>query len=404
MKKTILVFILLIGSAHLSFAQLDAGTNTTAIGLGASSTDPNYKFTYQNNLIPHYGVGWFNDTQLNGGPMGYLGGYGGLKFFTGSQPRLYIDVMGNIGIGTTTPNAKLHVAADANTSGAPDNAQFYITGLASPGKRLSLAYNTSSNYGEIQAQAFGGSYSSLNLNPNGGNVGIGTISPGALFHVFTSAAGMNTQLAKFEYTQPGAKGSAYVTILSGTRSTDIEQNAGDGTFRYGTYMDSNIVNNYSASDGTYGNINFVTGNSGGGSVAMTIGGGTQKGNIGIGTTNPQGYKLAVNGNVIATSITVKLYANWPDYVFKKDYQLPKLSDIKTYINQNHHLPEMPTEQQIANNGLNLGDMNKLLVKKVEELTLYLIEKDEKEKAQQKIIADLNARLTKLEEKMQSTQK
>ncbi|MBB6129953.1 hypothetical protein [Mucilaginibacter lappiensis] len=102
------------------------------------------------------------------------------------------------------------------------------------------------------------------------------------------------------------------------------------------------------------------------------------GNIGINTasTSPQ-YKLAVNGAFIATSATVKLYSNWPDYVFKKDYQLPSLQDVKTYIDQNQHLPETPSAQQIAKDGLNLGEMNKLLMKKVEELTLYLIEQNKR---------------------------
>ncbi|MFI5163410.1 MAG: hypothetical protein ACHQHN_19175 [Sphingobacteriales bacterium] len=114
----------------------------------------------------------------------------------------------------------------------------------------------------------------------------------------------------------------------------------------------------------------------------------KNGNVSIGTTNPQDYKLAVNGSAIATSMTVKLYANWPDYVFKKDYQLPKLTDIKTYIDANHRLPDMPSEQQIAKDGLNLGEMNKLLVKKVEELTLYLIDQQKVNQSLQMEIDEL----------------
>jgi len=108
------------------------------------------------------------------------------------------------------------------------------------------------------------------------------------------------------------------------------------------------------------------------------------GNVGIGTANTQGYKLAVNGSVIASSMTVKLFANWPDYVFKNDYALPALSSVKQYIGQNHHLPELPSDAEVAKNGINLGEMNKLLVKKVEELTLYMIEKDDQLKVQTNI--------------------
>ncbi|WEA00653.1 hypothetical protein [Mucilaginibacter sp. SJ] len=81
----------------------------------------------------------------------------------------------------------------------------------------------------------------------------------------------------------------------------------------------------------------------------------------------------MNGSVIATSVTVRLYGSWADYVFKPTYKLPSLTEVKAYIDQYKHLPEIPSEQEIAKNGQNLGEMNKLLLKKVEALTLYLIE-------------------------------
>lgn len=98
------------------------------------------------------------------------------------------------------------------------------------------------------------------------------------------------------------------------------------------------------------------------------------GNIAMGTQSmPAGYKLAVNGAAIATSVTVKLNANWPDYVFQKGYELRSLADLKSYLDQNQHLPEIPSAEQINKGGQNLGEMNRLLLQKVEELTLYLIE-------------------------------
>jgi hypothetical protein len=109
------------------------------------------------------------------------------------------------------------------------------------------------------------------------------------------------------------------------------------------------------------------------------------GNVGIGTSTPQ-ETLSVNGNIRSKQVKVEI-ANWPDYVFKKDYQLPSLTDVKAYIDKNQHLPEIPSEAEIAKNGLDLGEMNRLLLKKVEELTLYMIEKDKKEK---------ETRITKLE--------
>jgi hypothetical protein len=122
------------------------------------------------------------------------------------------------------------------------------------------------------------------------------------------------------------------------------------------------------------------------------------GHVGVNINSmPTGYQFAVNGNAIATSMTVKLYANWPDYVFKPDYELPALTDVKTYIDQNHHLPEIPSAAEIAKDGLNLGEMNKLLMKKVEELTLYLIEKDKEQK-------DLKEKVTILTERIQVLEK
>jgi len=99
------------------------------------------------------------------------------------------------------------------------------------------------------------------------------------------------------------------------------------------------------------------------------------GNVGIGTNTPR-EALSVNGNIRAKQIKVEI-ANWPDYVFKPTYQLPSLTEVKTYIDQNQHLPEIPSEQEIAKEGQNIGEMNRLLLKKVEELTLYLIEQNKR---------------------------
>jgi hypothetical protein len=122
---------------------------------------------------------------------------------------------------------------------------------------------------------------------------------------------------------------------------------------------------------------------------------TSAGYVGIGTTDTHGFAFAVNGSAIATSMTVKLYANWPDYVFKPEYHLVPLNEIKTYIDRNQHLPDMPSEAEVTKNGINLGEMNTLLTKKVEELTLYAIEQKEEIEQLKKGQEALREALTKL---------
>jgi len=97
----------------------------------------------------------------------------------------------------------------------------------------------------------------------------------------------------------------------------------------------------------------------------------ENGNVGIGTVNPS-TKLAVNGDIRSREVVVET-ANWPDYVFKKDYPLQNLSDLEAYIRRNGHLPNIPSAAEIENQGQKLGDIQKKLMEKIEELTLYILQ-------------------------------
>jgi len=101
------------------------------------------------------------------------------------------------------------------------------------------------------------------------------------------------------------------------------------------------------------------------------------GNVGIGTNNTNGYKLAIGGNVVAEEIVVKLKNNWPDYVFNENYKKTNLGELEKYISDNGHLPNIPNSDKISNDGINLGEMQAKLLEKIEELTLYLIEQNKK---------------------------
>ncbi len=112
-------------------------------------------------------------------------------------------------------------------------------------------------------------------------------------------------------------------------------------------------------------FNFATG----ANIIMNL---KDNGNVGIGTTNPGSFKLAVNGKTWTTEVQVAV-SKPPDYVFEPTYHLSPLDSIKTYIDKNKHLPEVPSAKEMEKNGVNLGEMNMLLLKKIEELTLYVIE-------------------------------
>ncbi len=97
---------------------------------------------------------------------------------------------------------------------------------------------------------------------------------------------------------------------------------------------------------------------------------TREGNVGIGLKNPKD-RLEVNGQIHARSVKIDV-KNWADFVFEDSYQLPRLREIETYIQQEGHLPGVPSTQEVVEKGIELGEMQKILLQKVEELTLHLI--------------------------------
>jgi hypothetical protein len=112
-----------------------------------------------------------------------------------------------------------------------------------------------------------------------------------------------------------------------------------------------------------------------------------KGQVGIGIINPQA-KLAVNGDIMAKKIKV-IQTGWPDYVFQNSYRLRPLCEVEQFIKERHHLPEVAPAEEVESNGLNVGDNLAVLLKKIEELTLYAIE-------QQKVIDKLEAKMKAME--------
>ncbi|WP_461639607.1 hypothetical protein [Labilibaculum euxinus] len=100
------------------------------------------------------------------------------------------------------------------------------------------------------------------------------------------------------------------------------------------------------------------------------------GKVGIGTTTTGTHKLAVNGTIGAREIKVEA-TGWSDFVFEDDYQLKNLEEVESYITKNNHLPDVPSEKEVLENGIQLGEMNAKLLQKIEELTLYLIKQNKR---------------------------
>ncbi|HXR82328.1 MAG TPA: hypothetical protein VN763_15490, partial [Saprospiraceae bacterium] len=255
---------------------------------------------------------------LNSSPLTIQNEGGDLK--VGSSNRLFVGEDGNVGIGSGSPTSKLQIPSG---SGA---------GLTSHGY-LHLGQTNGSNVvfdnNEIQARNNGGA-ATLFLQRSGGYLDIG------------SAVRINP-----------ISGSGELLRLEG-----INPNIG---FYYGNY--------YSFISQTDNKL-WIGVN--GGPLQLD---GTQ---IAIGSinTNAPNYKLTVSGKVICEELKVELYGSWPDYVFADEYQLQPLHELKSFIDANHHLPNIPKATEVAKDGFEVGEMNRKLLEKVEELTLYVIQLQE----------------------------
>jgi hypothetical protein len=229
---------------------------------------------------------------------------------TARTERMRITEAGNVGIGTPTPGSLLDVAGTINATGLK------ITGgTPAAGKVLTSDAAGIATWQPTQWTASG---SNVYFNTTGGAVGIGTATPSSSYKL---DVGGTINVAGIFINGSPAVGGGSQWATSG----------------------ANIYYN------------------------------TTGGNVGIGTSNPGSFKLAVEGKIGAREVQVILTNPWPDYVFEREYKLPSLDEVQSYIDQNKHLPDMPSAKELEKNGVLLGEMNALLVKKIEELTLYMIE-------------------------------
>jgi len=299
------------------------------------------------------------------------------QYWTGGPTGPIYYNSGNVGIGTSSPANTLDVSGGINTSGSSSlngvifNTVFtYYKEVQALGYDLNilsgdgnsllfLPYTSSSAYARFQNYG-------LVID---GSVGIGTTTPATTLDVngtgnFSGSLSTGT-LADGTNTFQEVLANSYYGI------PDVSY---PGQFRWYASPNNSLYKN----NALYQMRSWDAGTNTENTILTLTGGG----NVGIGTTTPD-QLLSVAGNIHAEEVLVNL-TGFEDRVFKKTYHLPTLTEVKAYIDQNHHLPGVPSEGEVMKNGLKLGDMDRTLTKKVEELTLYLIEKDKQLNEQQTI--------------------
>lgn len=290
---------------------------------------------------------------------------GGSSQWVNNGANIYFNT-GNVGIGTTPTTNRLQVAGDAAfTNNVQVQGNSLQLGTSTQAGQVVMSLKQSSNinggwnigytsFNSNDLYTYGVENSSYRLFTAGnerftvsgtGNVGIGISNPAYLLDIQGGS-------------YPAMRlGNAQITDFNGSGNVTYFTNSGGA---YGIQFGTNI-----------NSLKFLVA----GTERMKI---AVDGSVGIGvSTIPSGYKLAVAGNIIAEKVKVQLQTAWPDYVFSPGYYLPSLREIEQFIKTNSHLPGVPSASQVEKDGIELGDNQAVLLKKIEELTLHLIELDKK---------------------------
>jgi hypothetical protein len=271
----------------------------------------------------------------------------------------------SVGIGTSNPTAKLHVssstAGELIRLGSNDpQIGFYqsstLTGFVDVlNSDFRMGTVSANNTGKAIIRVNGGDR--FTVAPDG-NVGVANNDPVSRLH-----------------------------ILGGTDAGLTANN--NGFLMLGSAAGGNLIfdnNEIQARNVVAGSDLFIQND--GGNVILC---GAEQGGVGIGVTSgasiPAGYLLAVDGKVLTEEVRVELSGDWPDYVFENDYNLTPLDKLRNYITANKHLPNIPAAAEVAKNGFELGDMQRRMVEKIEELTLYVLQLESEMKEMKKKMED-----------------
>lgn len=408
--RRILLAIIVVAFSQASFSQnVGIGTTIPAAKLDVKATS-NYVGQF-NGASPMYMSIYEGDVY-----RGYWGSYSGaaedVDFGTGAgntlgklhltiqaTPRLTIGSSGNVGIGTTNPNFKMHInGGDLFVQSSSGLIRLGYEGsnewqMATTGAGADLRWYTTTNGGTTITPRH---YFSQN-----GNVGIGGFS------------GPGVPIGRLDVIAVGTTSSNNVFVLRNSVLDTIMRIRDDGRMGIGyngsTYgrtinLGGTGINFYTASEAAFGGAVFPT------DTSLVIWSNSNAnnylvlqpswGNTGVGTYTPNakfhlngagligsnssriatGYEWSVDGEIMCENLVMQNSTSWPDYVFEDNYQLMPISDLEESIRKNKHLPNVPSAADIEKNGIHMAEMSKVYMEKIEELTLYIIQLEKRLKA------------------------
>ncbi len=297
---------------------------------------------------------------------------------------LTINTSNNVGVGIADPVARLHISGGAGeqlrinhgfnpfvqfTTGGGNLAENKRGFLDVSGDDFRIGTNTENNNGKFIVRVNGNN--TLNITP-ANFVGIGTETPSTKLHVVGNTIISGNAII-------GGAANITGTLFAGDNASINGNLTMDAANPIIQLQNSNVDKGFVQLSGDNIRIGTNSGNTAGKFVIRTNGGDRffvdGAGNVNIGSqTDAPGYILRVGGKMICEEVKVKLQSSgWPDYVFSETYKLPTLSELKNFIQTNKHLPNIPSATEIEKNGLEVGDMQKRMMEKIEELTLYILQ-------------------------------
>ena len=335
----------------------------------------------------------------------YAGNSGKIIFSPKGVDKIWIDENGQMGIGTATPSSQLTINGSSPYIEMMHNN--VNTGfLMASGVNLKLGTNSTNTTGNVRFQTQ--LIDRMTIDENG-LVGIGTTNPTSILSINSTdpivqlknagvdkgfvqlvnddikiGTNIDNDNGKFIVRTNGTdrltvnnKGQMGLNVIPDDIRTSFsvgeDENGNTGielvqdNIRRGMFNFNGIVTTLSANAGDF----HIYRKSTDPFIAHT------DGNFTMGGWNvATGYRFSIYGKAIAYEFTALPYASWPDYVFADNYKLRPLSEVKKFISENKHLPNIPAAAEVEKNGIQLGDMSKRLMEKVEELTLYVIQLQE----------------------------